>query len=359
MTAASNDLTRFVEATCGSGALRVEENLGAGYVRLRVAEAERRQAKHDIRCIEDVVIEMLRNARDAGARNIYVSIAREENTKTLIFIDDGSGVPEALQEAIFEPRVTSKLESMVMDRWGVHGRGMALYSIRQNSREALVVSSGDELGSAFSVKVDLTRLSEKKDQSTFPKLVVDEDGSVAVGRGPHNIVRCIVEFALEHDGDVNVYMGTPTTIAALLVRDGRKALDEEQLLFIDDLNELPVCLRPAAAADASELMRACAGIGLEIGERTAHRILAGSIEPAQAPLERVRQGVQGHAKGVDIFKDSRGLKISSEDLSQFSRALEDDFDELAKRYYLQLCAEPTIRVGKDKISVTFKVEKEL
>ena len=68
MADGSDDLLGFVASMGGERALRVEENLGEGYVRLRVAEAERRQAKHDVRCVEDIVIEMLRNARDAGAR---------------------------------------------------------------------------------------------------------------------------------------------------------------------------------------------------------------------------------------------------------------------------------------------------
>ena len=50
-----------------------------------------------------------------------------------------------MQERIFDARVTSKLESMKMDRWGVHGRGMALFSIKQNTDEARVVTSGVDL----------------------------------------------------------------------------------------------------------------------------------------------------------------------------------------------------------------------
>ena len=136
MAGTPSDLASFVEATCGNGALRVEENLGAGYVRLRVAEAERRQAKHDIRCIEDVVIEMLRNARDAGARHIYVASSREGDTRTIVMLDDGSGIPANMHDRIFEARVTSKLESVHVDRWGVHGRGMALFSVRENVESA-------------------------------------------------------------------------------------------------------------------------------------------------------------------------------------------------------------------------------
>ena len=76
MGADSGALADFVSTMGGDRALRVEESLGEGFVRLRVAEAERRQAKHDVRCVEDALIEMLRNARDAGARHIYVATAR-------------------------------------------------------------------------------------------------------------------------------------------------------------------------------------------------------------------------------------------------------------------------------------------
>ena len=86
----SEDLASFVSRMGGDRALRVEENLGQGYVRLRVAEAERRQAHHDIRCSEDIVIEMLRNARDASAHRIFVATGREGNRRAIVMLDDGS-----------------------------------------------------------------------------------------------------------------------------------------------------------------------------------------------------------------------------------------------------------------------------
>ena len=152
----ANELISFIASMSGEGNLRVEENLGEGYVRLRVSEAERRQAKHDIQHVEDIVIEMLRNARDAGADKVYLATTKEDGVRTLVFLDNGSGVPQDMQERIFDARVTSKLESMKMDRWGVHGRGMALFSIKQNTDEARVVTSGVDLGSAFKVSVPIS-----------------------------------------------------------------------------------------------------------------------------------------------------------------------------------------------------------
>jgi len=49
----ADDLLHFVSGITGDARLRIEENLPHGFVRLKVAEAERRQAQHDIRCVED------------------------------------------------------------------------------------------------------------------------------------------------------------------------------------------------------------------------------------------------------------------------------------------------------------------
>ena len=356
----ADKLADFINAVSGEDRLAVEENFGDGYVRLRTAEAERRQAKHDIRAVEDIVIEMLRNARDAHAGTIFVATGKSDDIRTLTFIDDGDGVPADMQEHIFEPRVTSKLESMVVDRWGVHGRGMALYSIRCNTLEARVLASAKGLGSAFGVKADLASLPEKADQSTYPDVCRDEDGTLEVGRGPHNIVRTIVEFALESKERVSVYYGTPTEIVAALFEHGRRRLSDEQLLFCDDVEGLPVCMRCAAAADALDLVDICASIGLPISERTAHRVMAGKIVPACQPLKQVMPTrARRAAHAVDIYKDSRGLKIAPDDLARFTHELERAFDTLSGRYYLALSDKPKVRVGKDCISVKFPIDKEL
>ena len=52
--------------------LKVEEDLGSGYVKLKISESERRQAFQDIKCVEDIVVELLRNSRDAGSKNIFI-----------------------------------------------------------------------------------------------------------------------------------------------------------------------------------------------------------------------------------------------------------------------------------------------
>ena len=356
-----NELISFIASMSGEGNLRVEENLGEGFVRLRVSEAERRQAKHDIQHVEDIVVEMLRNARDAGAKNIYVATLKEEGVRTLLFLDDGSGVPEDMRERIFDARVTSKLETMKMDRWGVHGRGMALFSIRQNTDVAEVVTSALGRGSSFRVVVDTERLNERADQSTWPHAAKGEDGLFACVRGPHNIIRAVCDFACEELHGCDVYLGTPTEIAATLFTRASKNLDASQLLFVDDGSELAVTDRLGAAADAADFMEIAASLGIEISERTAHRILAGAIQPLRSVASRLlreRDSANSKTSAIDLARDRRGLKISSDDIAGFSRAMERDFAMLAERYYLTLQGAPRIRVTRDRVSVTFDIGKE-
>lgn len=353
-------LADFVSDVLGSSAIRVEENLGDGYVRLVVDEAERRQARHDIRCVEDVVIEMLRNARDAGASQIFVATSRSGDERRLVMLDDGCGIPEELQEKVFEARVTSKLDSVHEDRWGIHGRGMALFSIRQNCTESSVLASAPDGGTAIAVTADVAELAERADQSSWPSLSTNEDGFQTVGTGPHNIVRTCCEFALEERGMVSVFLGSPAEIVATVRARAASTVDDTGLLFVDDLASLPVLQRLCAAADARELVDVAAGLGLAISERTAHRILAGSIRPVRSVVARLTHTSDGPSRPapLDLAKDRRGLKLAPDDVEEFSRAMERAFDYIADRYYVSLDDAPRIRLSGDKLVVTFDIAKE-
>ena len=359
MTDKPDHLIDFVAAVSGESYLKVEEDLGEGFVRLRISEAERRQAKHDIRSIEDVVVELLRNARDAQARRIFVASHRAGDVRALTVIDDGVGIPETLQERVFEPRVTSKLETMVMDRWGVHGRGMALFSVRSNVSSANVAASGLDRGTSLAVLADTTKLPERTDQSTWPAIERDEDGELRATRGPHNIARRVVEFALEHR-DVDVYLGTPTEVCATLYSTSRDAMDSADLLFVDDISVLPVWRRPSASSDAAELIEVSEQLAVGVSERTAHRVLAGEIQPLEPVLVQLLAEDEPETADVlpDIYRDRRGLRIHHADLALFRRELTAAFDELAEKYYIHLTGEPKITVGRNDIRVRFDVDKE-
>lgn len=358
MSGASEGLADFVSSMGGDRALRVEESLGEGFVRLRVAEAERRQAKHDVRCVEDAVVEMLRNARDAGARHIYVATAREGDLRTTTMLDDGSGIPADMHQRVFEARVTSKLESVHMDRWGIHGRGMALFSIRENAVSAEVLSSAPGKGSAIRVVTDATSLAERADQSSWPAVGTDEDGREACVRGPHNIVRTCAEFALEERGTCEVYLGSPAEIVATARARAAQSVDGSELLFMDSLDELPVIERLRAAADARELRAQASALGLEMSERTAHRIISGQIRPLRSVASRLTHSSEPRdtsvgEREVDLVRDRRGLRMAPADVEEFSRVMERDFALIADRYYLTLNGAPRVRVSGQRLTVTF------
>jgi hypothetical protein len=354
-----DSLLDFVSSVSGDQYVKVEETLGDGYVRLKVSEAERRQAKHDIRTFEDVVVEVLRNSRDAHAQRIYVACGREGDKRTMTVIDDGIGVPTAMHERIFEPRVTSKLETMVMDRWGVHGRGMALFSVKSNVASAQIVASDLHKGTSVVIVSDTTALTEKTDQSKWPTVDRDpETGRPTIGTGPHNIIRRIVEFAVEHP-ELDIFYGSPTEVLASLFSHARGRLDARQLLFCDNAEDLPVWQRPAVAGDAAELVSLAASVGLTISERTAHRVLGSELDALESVLEMVVPVQQPtDAKHPDIYRDRRGLRIHHRDIREFQRKLEEAFDLVTERYYLQLAGEPKVTVGRDTITVRFTVEKD-
>ncbi len=354
----NSDLLDFVAQMSGEGTLRVEESLGDGFVRLRVAEAERRQAKHDIRYVEDAIIELLRNSRDAQAQQIFVASSKHDNLRKLLVIDNGSGIPKRLHERVFDARVTSKLDTIHSDRWGVHGRGMALYSIRENAKHVQVMASGIGLGCAIQMVFDTTQTPERADQSSWPTIGRNEDGEQAVIRGPHNIIRSCCEFALEEQGELELWFGSPAEIVATIRQRIRPRISESQLLFINSMDDLPLFDRIVVAADAQELTELACSLGLEISERTAHRIIAGRIDPVASVSTLVKQGRDSSTTEPDLHKDRRGLKLSENDTEMFKRLIERDFRYLEDRYYLSLVGEPRVRVSQNRIVITLDIDKQ-
>lgn len=345
-----SDLVEFVSSLQGGDGLRVEETLGNGFVRLRIAEAERRQAKHDIRCVEDAVIELLRNARDAGAQRIFVASWRVDSVRSVVVIDDGSGIPKDMHERVFDARVTSKLDTMHMDRWGVHGRGMALYSIAQNALEAHVVDSNTGMGACIGVSFDTSEIAERADQSTWPRMM--GSGASAEVRGPHNIARTCVEFALEEQNVCAVYYGSASEILATMfarVRPRREYLGED---LLDCMSSIPLVERAALASDARHMRAVAQSMGMEMSERTAHRIVRGQIKPLRNVLSYATDN-QAQESVHNMVLQERAVSLTNEDRQEFSDALAEAFGIVAERYYVVPVGEPRIRVGKGTIQVVF------
>ena len=79
-------------------------DLGSGFARLTGVEGARRRPSR-ITHVEDALFELLRNARDAGARRIYVaSTLKDRRYRTLTVIDDGHGIPDSHRDLILRAR---------------------------------------------------------------------------------------------------------------------------------------------------------------------------------------------------------------------------------------------------------------
>ena len=333
-------LLEFVSTLSGGDVLRVEESLGSGFVRLRVAEAERRQAKHDIQCVEDAVIEMLRNARDASCERVFVASSKDGSNRCVLMVDDGAGIPKEMHEVIFDARVTTKLDTMRMDAWGVHGRGMALYSIKENADSARVVWSEVGTGSALEVTFDTREIRERAEQSAWPSVQYEQGKQVV--RGPRNIVRACVEFALESEGECRVYYGSPSEIVATMRALSRHDTAERAS---------PITLF-SYATSAREVKERAEVLGFSLSERTAHRIASGQIRPVRHVLSGLVAQRAERKQGTPQDAPRR-ITMGEEEAHAFASDLRDAFSKIESQYYVKLAGEPKIRTKAGSIVVEF------
>ena len=356
---AGKSLEDFVESVQGGSHLRVEHDFGDGFVRLRTSEAERRQAAQDIQNTESIVLELLRNARDAHASRVFVAMSRDGDKRVLTVVDNGEGIPQAMHAHVFEPRVTSKLDTNHMDAWGMHGRGMALYSISVNAEEAYVADSAPSLGCSVHVVADTRKLAERTDQSSFPTFEMSDSGSVNV-RGPRNILRVACEFAIESRATCSVYVGSPVEVASTLHAYGASTLSAIDRAFCRDVRQLPLAKRLATTADPASFSALAAEMGLDISERSARRILDGEIDELESLLDRITIA-QPSAQGDSRRRQSKqpqgapAFKLAREDGSLLAAAVKGAFDDIAERYYLEPEVDPTVRSSRDRITITIPV----
>ncbi|MEW5706071.1 MAG: ATP-binding protein [Actinomycetota bacterium] len=352
---ANNSLLGFVANLTGEQYLKIEEDLGHGFVRLNISEAERRQAKHDIRSMEDIVLEMLRNSRDAGASTIFIASTKEDNlVRKVTVIDDGDGIPAELHEKIFEPRVTSKLENVISDRYGIHGRGMALFSIKQVSDEIELVFSAPGRGSVFKVQTSTGLLAERKDQSTYPTIKYRK-GEPIIIRGPHNIIRTVLEFNLDHQ-DLTIYLGSPTEILATMYSLCTARNDENRT--IQDFKiwrSIGTVKSAAMLSDVAERR-----LGLRVSVRNAQRIMSGRIAPLAKMLDTINNQSdrkEQDKRKIDLLKQEPVAKhISQEDLNQLAMIIASEFRVIGSKYFIEIAEIPEVQAEKDCLKVTIKLQ---
>jgi hypothetical protein len=352
------DLLEFVKKFTDSESLSIEEELGHGYVRLKVTEAERRQALQDIRCVEDVVKELVRNARDAEASVIYITFQKEKGRwRNITCMDNGNGIPKTLHQKIFEARVTSKVKGVVEDRFGVHGRGMALYSIRKVVDDIHIVSSVEEEGTIIQVRIDTEKIPEKKDQSSFPHLEKDENGAAAVTGGPHNVPRVLTEFALSSDR-TSLYLGSNAEILATLYSHSvelRKLWSAGNSKF-----KRPLWFELGRIKEGRMLHQFASNmLGLIVSERNAFRILEYEIQPLMSINELFEEEALGlparrsdlHRQPKTGWSDHLAKRISQEDMSSICGKLEELISDIGKKYYIEVDT-PSIKRLKNRLIIS-------
>ncbi len=340
-------LLEFVTNLTGDQVLKIEEDLGSGYYKLNITEAERRQARHDIRSIEDVVVELVRNSRDAGASKVYIASARDaDGTRTITIIDDGRGIPRQFHGSIFEPRVTTKVEEIIEDRFGIHGRGMALYSIRASTERLELLESEVGRGAVFTMSVPTKRLRERKDQSTFPKLKLSPAHKICVQSGPHNVWRHLVEISLDTPG-IEIFFGSHGEILAALLADQRVTVADAPPIW-SDLWRLD---DPEALSDRG------AALGLKASPRSCRRVLEGEIEPPHSIQCRLRR-LLAERPVVKVSRRREPSKVSADDLDELAKVVADNFRVLGDKYFLRVKGEPRVSCSSTKISIELQIESD-
>jgi hypothetical protein len=235
-------------------------DLGAGFARLTGVEGARRGPSR-IAHVEDALLELLRNAREAGASRIYVaSTLKERRFRTLTVIDDGHGIPERYRDLILQPGVTSRHLDPVTAPGdpATHGAGLSLYQIQNNSLQTRVLSAS----------------SPTSIQATFDTDLLPERALQSSTRPSKSNLRATLErFTAMNNAQstmLHSYYGAPPRILATLLHHR--------------------IIQPNR--DSAGLREAAFGLGLGVSVRSVQRILRGEVRPVE--------GVWGRERGVGV-----------------------------------------------------------
>jgi len=232
-------------------------DLGAGFARLTGVEGARRGPSR-ITHVEDALLELARNARDAGAARIYVaSTLKDRRFRTLTVIDDGHGIPESHRDLILEPGVTTRHLNPVTEPGdpSTHGAGLSLYQIKNHSLETRVLST----------------FSPTSIQATFDTNSLPERTLQSSTRPSKSNLRATLErFTATTNAQsprLHSYYGPPGRIFATLLY--HRIIPKQR--------------------DSAGLREAAFGLGLGVSVRSVQRILRGEVWP----VEEVSGGERG------------------------------------------------------------------
>ena len=232
-------------------------DLGAGFARLTGVEGARRTPSR-LAFVEDALLELLRNARDARATSIYVaSTLKNKRYRTLTVIDDGHGIPDSHKDLILEPGVTTRHLDPVTHpgdppaahQGSSHGAGLSLYHIKTRSLATSVLSASNP--TSIQTTFDTSTLPERALQSTTRP-------------SKTNLRATLLKFthATNRQGNtLHTYYGPPSRILATLLHN--RIIQHGK--------------------DMEGLRQVAVGLGLEVSARSVRRVWRGEIRP-EAPV---------------------------------------------------------------------------
>lgn len=286
-------------------------DLGSGFARLTGPEGARRTPSR-LHCVEDALLELLRNARDAGAKNVFVaSTLKDRRYRTLTVLDDGNGIPETHKALIFEPGVTTRhLSPVIYDpREAPHGSGLSLYHIKNTALSAEVLSSSSP--TAIKVAFDTHTLPERSLQS-------------ASRPSRTNLLATLHTFA---SYDLNLYYGPPARILVTLLEN--------------HIIQWPVT--------TSALRERAVGLGLEVSLRTTQRVWRGEIAAAGCVAVEWREAKAPMRRGRDAG-DGPVLVLGEEERGHIA----DILRRAARAGYLEL-GEVELRSRPGEVTVRARI----
>lgn len=244
-------------------------DLGAGFARLVGPEGARRSPSR-ISFVEDALLELLRNSRDAGASNVYVaSFLHNRRYRKLTVLDDGCGIPDSHRDLVFEPGVTTRhLDPILKNQDTVpHGAGLSLYHVRNAAINTEVASTKGP--TSVTATFDTYSIPERSLQS-------------GTRNSQTNLLATLRKF-LEGVPNIRLYHSSPAGILATLLKNR---------IILSNKNE--------------EIRTRGKELGLEVSLRTVQRIVRGDIRGVEAVSTSGGVGRRVSEDGVD----RGGVKVS-------------------------------------------------
>jgi predicted Zn-dependent protease with MMP-like domain len=173
-------------------------------------------------------------------------------------------------------------------------------------------------------------------------------------RGPHNIARTVLEFAIDERAAIVVYLGSPTEIASTLYALGSKAISRSKAIFDADRMQAPYLLRPAYALTPEELQQFCEELALPMSTRSARRILDGEIEPLVPHLQSLVSEAKKPIPQEHKAKARSRIQIANEDKEALLEQVSQAYGELARKYYLT--SEPELSLAQKGNTLRIAIE---